>query len=489
MVYFLMIFADSLFIPFFTAVFFLHFILPRRLRWVVLLIASYLFYGFLEVSFSVCLLVITIFVYLAGLWIGHGRIQRKWVLFTGLAFPLGALVYFKYTHFFLTILRDIFHSAPGVTPPVSFSIVMPVGISFYVFKAISYLLDVYHKKMPAERHFGYFALYISFFPQLLAGPIERSTAFLPELKREGRFQLDHLRAGLKLFIWGLFKKLVVADNLARFVGQAFSETGSQAGFSLLLGAIFFSFQIYCDFSGYSDIAIGLGRMLGYRTHVNFNYPYFSKNIGEFWSRWHISLSWWLRDYLFLPLAYSTMRKMEKFARFPLKLESQAYIWATMVTMLLAGLWHGANWTYVTWGGLIGVFLVLSFLTKKPRKNLVKMLWRNRAKPVLDGFRIVYTFFMITLAWIFFRAESVADALTYISRISLRMESKGMGGIIFYSVIVLVFMLAEKMVKDFKPGNWLSRIPSPIRLAGYALVVCIIIIFGADNSNEFLYFSF
>ena len=484
-----MIFAKSIFILFFSILFFIHLFLPHKFRWIVLLPASYLFYGMIEITFPLWLLIITVMVYLAGRWIGNGKRKGKWALWVSLLVPLGALVYFKYTGFFLTVLNTLFHQAPQAVQNRFVSIVIPVGISFYVFKAVSYLVDVYRGNMKAERHFGYLALYISFFPQLLAGPIERSSTFLPELKKKDPFQLEDVSAGLKLFLWGLFKKLVIADNLARFVDQVFSEPGSYAGFSLLMGVLFFSFQIYADFSGYSDMAIGLGRVLGYHTHINFNYPYFSRNIREFWSRWHISLSFWLRDYLFLPLAYSYMRRMKRFENRFLKLESQAYIWATLITMLLGGLWHGANWTYVSWGGLLGVFLIVSYLTRKVRKKVTKALFVNKMKPYREGFRVAWTFGLVSFAWIFFRAESVTGALTYISGISLRMETKGMGHILFLSVLVLIFIAIEILMKGARFNLWLSRIPWPVRTAGYAFVICSIIIFGADSSNEFLYFSF
>jgi D-alanyl-lipoteichoic acid acyltransferase DltB (MBOAT superfamily) len=256
-----------------------------------------------------------------------------------------------------------------------------------------------------------------------------------------------------------------------------------------MGAVFFSFQIYCDFSGYSDMAIGLARMLGFHTAENFNYPYYSRSIGEFWSRWHISLSLWLRDYLFLPLAYGYMRRMEKLGRLPIKLESQAYLFSTLLTMLLAGLWHGANWTFVVWGGMIGLLLILSFLTRKVRRRIVKKIISRKMKPSADGIRIIFTFSLVSLAWIFFRAATIPDALAYISRISLTPETKGMGHIIFLSLLILLFLLADHFVKTFTPESWIARVPLTVRTAGYALALCFLIILGVDHANEFLYFSF
>jgi D-alanyl-lipoteichoic acid acyltransferase DltB (MBOAT superfamily) len=289
-------------------------------------------------------------------------------------------------------------------------------------------------------------------------------------------------------LWGLFKKVVIADRLALFVNEVFSEPDGQ-GLNLVFGLYFYAFQIYCDFSGYSDMAVGISRMLGYRSMLNFNRPYFSRSLSEFWNRWHISLSTWLRDYLFLPIAYATVRRIRKDRFLGIKVEAWGYCVGIFITMLLGGLWHGAAWTFVGWGTLHGIYLVAGYATRKPRRRLRKAIGLNRLQPLRDGLQVVTTFHLVTFAWLFFRAESFTAAFRYLGRISLLPGESGAGHILFNSVLLLLFLSLEILFNAPKCASRIRRMPAWARAVMIAAWICLILILAVDQSNEFIYFQF
>ena len=361
-----------------------HWLCPRHLRWAVLLAASYLFYAWYDIRLSALILGVTAVSYAAAVGMEHASRRRGWLILT-VAACLGVLGFFKYFNFL-----GRFTSALTGGVWKTWDIVLPVGISFYTFQAMSYVIDVYRGKLSPERHLGYYALYLSFFPQLVAGPIERAERLLPQLRARRELSLDDLRIGFQLLLNGFFRKLVIADLCAPFVQRAYSAA-CPTGFAVLVGTVLFALQIYCDFSGYSLIAAGSARLLGVRLMKNFDRPYLAVSLGDFWHRWHISLTNWLTDYVYIPLGGSRRGKVRQAA-------------ATMAVFTLSGLWHGANWTFLLWGVVHGTLLTVENLLKprEPRSAAGKWLGRT------------VTFILVCVSWIFFRADSVSTAVTMLA---------------------------------------------------------------------------
>jgi D-alanyl-lipoteichoic acid acyltransferase DltB (MBOAT superfamily) len=349
-------------------------------------------------------------------------------------------------------------------------------------------VDVYNQNAKAEKHLGYLALYISFFPQILAGPIDRAVRFIPELRKKINFDIHRVISGFQLVVYGIFKKMVIADRLAIFVNEVFKSPEHQ-GINLIFAAYFYAFQIYCDFSGYSDIAIGISRILGFKSMDNFDYPYFSKSMTQFWNRWHISLSTWLRDYLFLPIAYAVMRPIKTPKLYKIKAETWGYVIGMFITMFLGGLWHGAHWTFVIWGSLHGIYLVAGYISKKARKKWIKKIKLNKVPRLRHFISVFITFNLVSFAWIFFRAESFAKAFNYIKDIRLVIPQQGVVHLIYNIILLSIFILVEILYKNREKSKWLQRIPAVVKIAGFALFICLIIVFAVDTSNEFIYFQF
>ncbi|MDQ1353199.1 MAG: hypothetical protein QG657_3505 [Acidobacteriota bacterium] len=485
-----MIFNSIDFLIFFGIVFALYFFIPTKFKWLFLVIASYFFYGYWKIEYLVFLIVPTILIYFIGLKISQtqAKPRRKRYLILGLIAGLGCLVVYKYADF---IGSSLYSLAGLFSPNLKYNplnLLWPIGISFYSFKLVSYLVDVYNDNAKPEKHFGYFALYVSFFPQLLMGPIDRAVNFIPELKKKVNFDIERVLSGFRLILWGLFKKMVIADRLAIFVNEIFRDPAHQ-GINLIFGAYFYAFQIYCDFSGYSDIAIGISRILGFKSMQNFDFPYFSKSMTQFWSKWHISLSTWLRDYLFLPIAYAVMRPIKTPRLYKIKAETWGYVVGMFITMFLGGLWHGPAWTLVIWGALHGIYLGVGYTTKKARKKFVKKIKLNKFPALRYGVSVFITFNLVSFAWIFFRAESFQKAFTYIKYIQLVLSGKGTGYLFVNLVMVVVFILLEVLYKNRDKLPVLRRIPVFVKVVGFALFICLIIIFAVDTTNEFIYFQF
>ena len=398
-----MLFNSFEFIIFFPVVALLYFLLPFRFRCYFLLAASYFFYMCWKPSYVILLILCTVINYWAARIIGaaENHVKRKNVLVISLIINIAMLFWFKYVYFLDATLRSVlnnFHmSYKNIT---EFDILLPIGISFYTFQSISYIIDVYRGKQKPENNLAIFALYISFFPQLVAGPIERSARMLPQYYHQYSFNYQRAASGVRLIIWGLFKKMVIADRLALYVDAVYNNPGEHHGMPVVLATYFFAFQIFCDFSGYSDIAIGAARVMGYRLMDNFKAPYLAQSIPEFWRRWHISLSTWFRDYLYIPLGGNQVPKV---------------VWAVniLLVFLVCGLWHGASWNYVVWGALNGLYIVASRLTRGVRKRLCAFLHIEEHTGLHIVVKIFLTFNLVCFAWIFFRAPTVHDALLII----------------------------------------------------------------------------
>ena len=363
-------------------------------------------------------------------------------------------------------------------------LLLPAGLSFYAFSCVSYLVDVYRGKMAAERHVGRFVLYIAFFPKLLAGPIERATSFLPQLLNPVHFNSEGIAVGLQMILWGLFKKIVIADRLAVFVDSAYEMPGFTSPVKLLLAAYFYAFQIYCDFSGYSDIAIGVTRVLGFDLMENFRRPYFSKSPVEFWSkdRWHISLNTWFRDYMYIPMGGSRVSKPR-------------YYFNQMAVFLVSGLWHGANWTFVIWGGLNGLYQVLALLTRGVRAKAAKIIRIPSAVgSILGG---LLTFHLVLISWVFFRAASVSDAFTVFSRVAksasklpIMLKTFPYTGEIYLSLGLIVLLLVVEALDEWQ-SFWerLRSWPVVARWGVYYVLLLSLLVIGKWNLAQFVYMQF
>lgn len=371
----------------------------------LIVIASYIFYGWWDWRFLFLIFFSSITDYIIGkaLQVTENEKYRKFLLWFSIVTNIGFLGFFKYYNFFLDSFVSAFSFFGKSISVNSLDIILPVGISFYTFQTLSYTIDVYKRKLEPAKDIISFLAFVSFFPQLVAGPIERATNLLPQFYKKRVFEYDKAVDGMRQMLWGLFKKVVIADNCAEYANIIFNNYTDFSGSTLVLGAIFFTFQIYCDFSGYSDMAIGMSRLFGFNLMKNFAFPYFSRDIAEFWRKWHISLTTWFRDYLYIPLGGS-------------KGSISKVIRNTFIIFLVSGFWHGANWTFIIWGLLNALYFLPFLLTKRNRKNL-DVVAENRAFPTIKELLSMLTTFSITVfAWIFFRAESVSQAFSYIGGI-------------------------------------------------------------------------
>ena len=372
-----------------------------------------------------------------------------------------------------------------------FNVLLPVGISFYTFQTLSYTIDVYNNKTPAQRHLGVFAVYVSFFPQLVAGPIERSNHLLPQFFREHDFSYIRVKAGLQKMLWGFFKKIVIADNLAILVDGVYNNVDNYSGLTLIVATIFFTFQIYCDFSGYSDIAIGTAKVMGFELRENFKRPYFSKSIREFWQRWHITLSTWFKDYVYIPLGGNRTIKWR-------------WYYNIFITFLVSGLWHGANWTFVIWGALHGTYLIIALALTNPKKQFSSLI-QKQSKSFNKLLDVTITFILVAFAWIFFRANNLDDAIYIISNLfvnyneilnlsELRIQFRGIGlfqdDLIKCFLLILALFLYSSYERSGNVWEKLQQKPKWIRWSiYYILVYGILFIAPHSNVNNFIYFEF
>lgn len=456
----------------------------------ILLIASYLFYACWDFRFLILLLFSTVLDFFTGLKMQNScnnKIRKYWFL-TSVIINLGFLGIFKYYNFFIDSLASILISF-GITPSIhTLNIILPVGISFYTFHGLSYVIDIYKKRIPAEQNFIDYGLFVSYFPLLVAGPIERATHLLPQLKQKRNFNYSDGIHGVQQILWGLFKKIVVADNCATIVNQIFERHNHLSAATLIAGAILFAFQIYGDFSGYSDIAIGSSRLFGIHLIRNFNNPYFSRDIAEFWRRWHISLTTWFRDYIYIPLGGS-------------RVSTKRIVRNTFIIFIISGIWHGANYTFIAWGVYHSLLFLPLILSKNNRKNM-EVVAQNKPLPSLKELtQISITFLFVTFGWIIFRSENIGIAREYLSGIfngklpffDISFFLTSASGISLYTntiavISIFIMIIAEWHFRDRKYGLAIDTKNTFFRLF-VLLVLCVTIYICHGNPATFIYFQF
>ena len=455
-----------------------------KLQNALIVLASYVFYGWWDWRFLSLIIFSTVVDYLVGqkLKVEEKQSKRKVLLWTSILVNLGFLGFFKYYNFFLENFVDAFSLFGMQINANSLNIILPVGISFYTFQTLSYTIDVYKKKLEPTKDFMAFSAFVCFFPQLVAGPIERATNLLPQFYKKRTFESQKAVDGMRQILWGLFKKVVIADNCAKFADQIFNNSADMNGSTLVLGAIFFTFQIYGDFSGYSDIAIGTSRLFGFDLKQNFATPYFSRDIAEFWRRWHISLSTWFRDYLYIPLGGSRGGTWMKVRN-------------TFAIFLVSGFWHGANWTFIIWGALNAIYFLPLLLTNNNRKNLGVVAEGKLFPSFRELFAMLTTFTLTVFAWIFFRAENVSHAFNYIGGIFSKSifnipEFSGMTNAAITLCLIIVFLFVEwQGRKDKFAIEELKSFNRLLRWIIYLVLIFTIFNMQSYENSTFIYFQF
>jgi len=475
-----MLFNSFNFLFFFVIVTFSYFALPQRFRWILLLAASCYFY-MAFVPLYILILGFTIVIdYFAGIYIEKTEgSNKRLLLICSLVANIGVLVIFKYYNFLNDSLGFAMKDFGYDNPVPYLTILLPIGLSFHTFQAMSYTIEVYRGNQKAERHFGIYSLYVMFYPQLVAGPIERPQNILPQLHEEHSFEYERVKSGLLLMLWGFFKKLVVADRLSIYVNSVYSHPELHNGSSIVVASLFFAVQIYCDFSGYSDIAIGCARVMGYDLMINFRRPYFAKSISEFWSRWHISLSTWFRDYLYIPLGGNRVAKYRVYMNL-------------MIVFLVSGIWHGANWTFILWGFIHGTYLLTGMIFKPYRQKLIEKT--GLPDGLISFLNVVLTITLVTFAWIFFRANTIADAFMLVRNLKSfgRAPFTGDGvSNLGHSIlaIILLFLIEYKMEYLKDKFNFLNSPYFLVRWSTVIVAIFMILLFGVFSGGQFIYFQF
>lgn len=471
------------FLVFFILVLIFYWKLNTKIQWIVLLAASYYFFASWEPAYLGIIILTTVINYYCALAMHTSPKRKKLFLYTALLADLGTLFIFKYFNFFSYTTIQLLHFVRlSVTMP-QFALLLPLGISFYTFQTIGYMVDVYRGKMTPEKHLGYFALFVCFFPQLSAGPIERAGELLPQLKKTHDFQYLQVVSGLKLFTFGLFKKMVIADNLAIIVDRVFNSLPNYKGFSLVAAVVLFSWQIYTDFSGYTDMARGVARMLGFDLVENFNLPYFATSVRDFWRRWHMSLSRWFKDYIYIPLGGGRRGLVRACVN-------------TLIVFTLCGIWHGAAWNFVLWGAFHGLVMA--------GERIVESLTGNRIRvPAL--FKVIYTYSVICVSWVLFRANTLSDAvyilkyapvglkhfisLPYLWASVSQLFITNRVEMIITFCLLLVAVSVDIFWKITSPETALRRLPAVLRTAVYALMVIAIVQLRNANIQSFIYTRF
>lgn len=497
-----MLFNSFSFLIFFPIVTYLYFILPHRFRWGMLLAASCIFYMWFIPKYIIILAITIVIDYAAGILIENssGKERKNWLVISIISTCL-VLFLFKYFNFFNENFSRIAHALNLHYPIEALSIILPVGLSFHTFQSLSYVIEVYRGNQKAERHFGIYSLYVMFYPQLVAGPIERPQNLLHQFYEKHEFEVERVTDGLKLMAWGMFKKVVIADRLALFVNQVYDTHSAYNGVAYVIATIFFAFQIYCDFSGYSDMAIGAARVMGFKLMKNFNRPYLSKSISEFWKRWHISLSTWFKDYLYISLGGNRCSAIR-------------WQFNLFFTFLVSGFWHGANWTYIIWGGLNGFYLVFSLWTQKARKRIIKSLNLNSNQIALKIIQVTITFSLVCFSWIFFRSRSTSIAFEIINNLHTgwkelfsnlitnglfalsNMNFLGTNAVsvdiltFYFNWLLILFLIFIHLLQErFDLGKLIKKQKLYVRWIVYFVLVYGIILGRSFTQNEFIYFQF
>jgi D-alanyl-lipoteichoic acid acyltransferase DltB (MBOAT superfamily) len=467
---------------FFPVVVAAYFSMPHRFRWVFLLAASYYFYMCWKPEYAVLIILSTAIDYFAGVRMGREaeKSKRKKWLTMSLVSNFGLLFAFKYFNFFSENVRvllsqfNVFYDSP------TFHLLLPVGISFYTFQTVSYSIDVYRGHQEPERNFGMFALYVSYFPQLVAGPIERSTRLLPQLYAKHTFDAERVASGLRRILWGMFQKVVVADRLAIYVDSVYNNQVHHGGLTLVVATLFFVFQVYCDFAGYSNIAIGSARVMGVDLMENFRRPFFAKSIAELWQRWHMSLLTWFRDYLYIPMGGNRVSRWR-------------WYFNTCFVFVLCGLWHGAAWTYVVTLSLHGFYIVFGHITGPYRQMAARAL-RFAPPPILQDIgKTIATFALFAFSLIFFRALSISDALAIIRKMPDTSYSffAGQPSTLIFGSLSIIALMTVDIAQEYFPGllRRFRDLHVTVRLAAYAAITIVIVTIGVFDGAQFIYFQF
>ena len=478
-----MMFNSLHFAVFLPIVFFLYWFIPSanlKLQNILLLISSYFFYACWDFRFLFLLIFSTLLDYISVIKISeakNNKIRRFW-FWLSIIINLGFLAVFKYFNFFIENFVSFTENFGLDLDPWSIKIILPVGISFYTFHGLSYVIDIYNNRIKAEKNFVDYSVFVSFFPLLVAGPIERATHLLPQLKQKRFFNYEKAIDGLRQILWGLFKKVVIADQCAEYANTIFNNTSDFSGSTLVIGAVFFTFQIYGDFSGYSDIALGTSRLFGIELIKNFSFPYFSRDIAEFWRRWHISLSTWFRDYLYIPLG-----------------GSQGDLWIkirnTFIIFLVSGFWHGANWTFLAWGFLNALYILPSIIFNTNRKNL-DVVAKGRIFPNLkEVTSLTATFVLIVFAWIFFRAWNIKHAFLFISKIfTLSLFSFPTIFPSYLIILLIIFIIIEWIGRE---SNYaIEKTNQSLTIFNkwiFYYVIVFLVLFFSGSEQNFIYFQF
>ncbi len=482
-----MLFNSLSFAFFFPIVFILYWYLNKKNNLIFqnlfLLVASYFFYACWNLSFMFLLIFSTLLDYYTGIKIhDESNIRKKKIwLWVSIGINLGFLGIFKYYNFFAISFAELLSHFGIKLDLWTLNVILPVGISFYTFHGLSYVIDIYKKKINPERNFINYSVFVSFFPLLVAGPIERATHLLPQILKKRSFNYKNAVNGLRQILWGLFKKIVIADNCAEFANKIFNNYTEYSGSTLVLGAIYFAFQIYCDFSGYSDIALGIARLLGFDLLKNFSFPYFSRDIAEFWRRWHISLSSWFKDYIYIPMGGSRGSLKRKLLNI-------------FVIFIISGFWHGANWTFIVWGALNALYFLPLFILKKNRINTNIIAQGNYLPSIKETIQMIITFSLSVFAWIFFRAENITHAFNYIKKIfshSLFIFPDLFGVRNYISLILLgIFLIIEWIGREqnYAIESFALKWKKIYRYLFYYFLILIIIFMGGKDQN-FIYFQF
>jgi D-alanyl-lipoteichoic acid acyltransferase DltB (MBOAT superfamily) len=470
-----MIFNSIPFALFLPIVFILYWIIGSKrlsLQNSFLLAASLFFYAWWDFKFLALLSFTTIIGYSVGLLLNRLTIKRRLVLFLGMMASLSFLLFFKYYNFFITSFADAYSFFGGNISPYTLKLILPLGISFYTFKIIGYLIDIYYKRIEVCRNPVEFFLFVTFFPQISAGPIENATTLIPQIQHKREFNFQQATEGLKHILWGLFKKIAIADTCAGYVGDIFNNYSDFPASVLIIGALYFAIQVYADFSGYSDIAIGIGKLFGFELMQNFNLPFLSKNVTDFWRRWHISLTKWFNDYFFTPI-YTSVRNWGSFGMY----------FAIFMTFLLSGLWHGANWNYVLYGVFQGIAIIIETATKKKRKKVEKKI----GKKLYLNLSILTTMLFILLTFIIFRSPTVAKGFDYIEHIfSISIFETPTK--LAYIPIIIILLSWEWLQRNKKHAMDLNHLSKPIRWTLY-LTLTFAMLYYYGQEQEFFYFQF
>lgn len=483
-----MLFNSFGFIVFFLFVLFIYFWLPDNKKRIFLLIISYLFYMCWNVKYVILLFAVTIVTYYSAIQISKCKYGKKNILLICVVLNVFLLFLFKYLNFSIEFLNSFIVGLGGKATFSIWNIVLPVGISFYIFQALGYVINVYKKKNSVEKNIINYSLFISFFPQLLSGPIGRAEQLIPQIKEQcHQFKFNNARDGLQLIVWGLFKKIVIANRLAIYVNKVFDNLDRFGTYEIILASLFFTIQIYCDFSGYTDMAVGVAKMMGYDLTRNFKRPYIADSVSDFWKKWHISLSTWLRDYIYIPLGGSRVSKF----RHKINI---------LVTFLISGIWHGANWTFILWGILHGLAQIFEAIFPFHSENKLS-IWTHR----------FFIFLFVSFAWIFFRANNVDDIFEILKKVTFDITPlntdtwnrfvTGIDFVTFNNVVthsiinaltvlsVLILICSQIVIKDDCIDYYLNRKPKCYRFTINLAVILLILFCGVFDDTQFIYFQF